>query len=54
MISLPLGPEPTGLNILSIPFGPKVVLTKSASEYAPKKEFNLASFPFYSIAPIFK
>lgn len=32
------GPEETGTRILSIPLGPRVVLTKSATAMAPTKD----------------
>lgn len=38
LICLLCGPDPIGTNILSIPLGPNVVLTKSATAIAPTKE----------------
>lgn len=49
-----LGPGPVGLKILSMPFGPRVVFTKSATAMAPTNEDNLAYSPFSSKASSFK
>jgi len=38
LICLFLGPAAIGTSILSIPLGPRVVLTKSATAMAPTKE----------------
>lgn len=38
LICLLCGPEPIGTNILSMPLGPSVVLTRSATAIAPTKE----------------
>lgn len=53
LIALFLGPEETGTRILSIPLGPKVVLTKSATAIAPTNDDKRAISPFYSFAPYF-
>lgn len=45
-----LGPETIGFNILSIPFGPRVVLTRSPTAIAPINEEILAISPLYSLA----
>ena len=45
-----LGPGPVGINILSIPLGPMVVLTKSATAIAPTKLYSLAISPLSSEA----
>lgn len=44
-----MGPAPVGLKILSIPLGPKVVFTKSATAIAPIKDVSLAISPFSSV-----
>ncbi len=38
LICLFLGPEETGTRILSIPLGPRVVLTRSATAIAPTND----------------
>jgi hypothetical protein len=38
LIVLFLGPDETGTRILSIPLGPRVVLTRSATAIAPTKD----------------
>ena len=38
LIDLFLGPAAIGIRILSIPLGPRVVLTRSATAIAPTKE----------------
>lgn len=38
LIDLFLGPDDTGTRILSIPLGPRVVLTRSATAIAPTKD----------------
>ena len=43
-----------GLSILSILYGPNVVLTRSDTDIAPKKRFCLASFPVWLYAPCYK
>lgn len=40
------GPDPTGTRILSMPLGPRVVLTRSATAIAPTNDDNLATYPF--------
>lgn len=45
---LPAGPATIGLRILSIPFGPRVVLTKSPMAMAPTKLVILATSPLSS------
>ena len=45
---LPYGPATTGLRILSIPFGPRVVLTKSPMAMAPTKLVIFATSPLSS------
>lgn len=49
-----LGPAEKGFNILSIPFGPIVVLTKSPTAIAPTNTEILAISPLYSEASFFK
>lgn len=46
-IDLFLGPEETGTRILSIPLGPRVVFTKSATAIAPTNDDKRAIYPFY-------
>merc|ERR1712166_592859 len=48
------GPAPHDLRILSIPFGPKVVLIMSQSAIAPTNILILANSPDSSWAPGFK
>ena len=38
LMCLLCGPEPTGTKILSIPLGPSVVLTRSATAMAPTND----------------
>ena len=45
---LPAGPATIGLRILSIPLGPRVVLTKSPMAMAPTKLVILATSPLSS------
>lgn len=47
LIDLFLGPEETGTRILSIPLGPRVVFTKSATAIAPTNDDKRAIYPFY-------
>lgn len=51
LMALFLGPDETGTRILSMPLGPRVVLTKSATAMAPTNEDKRAISPFYSLAP---
>ena len=53
-VNLPsYGPAPPGVNILSMPLGPNVVLTKSPTAIAPTKLPILAISPFCSYPPSF-
>lgn len=40
------GPAATGTRILSIPLGPRVVLTRSATAIAPTNDDKRAIYPF--------
>jgi len=53
VIFLDSGPGPVGRKILSIPLGPNVVFTKSATAIAPTKLYNLAISPLSSEASSF-
>mmetsp|Transcript_40486 Transcript_40486/g.96219 ORF Transcript_40486/g.96219 Transcript_40486/m.96219 type:complete len:272 (-) Transcript_40486:57-872(-) len=50
-VTVTVSPRPMDCKILSIPFGPSVVFTRSATAIAPTKEAKRAVSPFSSSAP---